>query len=117
MESCLVRSEQFQELDKKLTREADKLTGEIQAGHVPIFQRLLEKKLQCIDKSKALICRNPNMTVDELAIVLDNKIEREARKLDKTKSFEKMETIYSTLSALEWTRNIVRAVVLKYRLY
>lgn len=110
-----MRSEQFQELDKKPTREADKLTDEIQAGHVPIFQRLLEKKLQCIDKSKALMYRNPNMTIDELAIVLDNRIEREARKLDKTKSFQKMETIYSTLSALEWTRNIVRTVVLKYR--
>lgn len=115
MESCLVRSEQFQELDKKLTREAGKLTDEIQAGHVPIFQRFLEKKLECIDKSKTLMYRNPNLTIDELATILENRIETEPRKLDKTKSFEKMETIYSTLSALEWTRNIARTVVLKYR--
>ena len=115
MESCLVRSEQFQELNKKLTREADKLTDEIHAGHVPIFQRLLEKKLHCIDESKVRMYRNPDMTIDELAIMLDDRIEREARKLDKSKSFERMETIYNTLSALEWTRNIVRTVVLKYR--
>lgn len=117
MENCLGRSEQFQELDKKLTKEAKKLTDEIQVDHVPIFQRWLEKKLQCIDKSKTLMYRNPNMTIDELAILLDSRIEREARKLDKTKSFEKMETIYSTLSALEWTRNIVRTVLLRYRLF
>jgi len=109
--------EKFQELDKKLTKEAYKLTEEIQVDHVPIFQRWIEKKLQCIDKSKTLMYRNPNMTIDELATILDNRIEREARKLDKTKSFEKMETIYSTLSALEWTRNIVRTVLLKYRLF
>jgi hypothetical protein len=60
--------------------------------------------------------RNPNITIDELATILDHRIEREARKLDRTKSFEKMETIYSTVSALEWTRNIVRTIVLKYRL-
>lgn len=116
MENCLGRSEQFQELDKKLTKEAKKLTKEIQVGHIPIFQRWLEKKLQCIDNSKTLMYRNQNMTIDELATILDNRIDREARKLDKTKSFEKMETIYSTLSALEWTRNIVRTMVLKYRL-
>jgi hypothetical protein len=116
MENCLGRSEQFQELDKKLTKEAYKLTEEIQVDHVPIFQRWIEKKLQCIEKSKTLMYRNPNITIDELATILDNRIEREARKLDKTKSFEKMETIYSTLSALEWTRNIVRTIVLKYRL-
>ena len=115
MENCLGRSEQFQELNRKLTKEANKLTNEMQAGHVPIFQRWLEKKLQCIDKSKDLMGRNPNLTINDLAIILDNRIEREAKKLDKTNLFEKMETIYSTLSALEWTRNIVRTVVLKYR--
>jgi hypothetical protein len=50
MENCLGRSEQFQELDKKLTKEAYKLTEEIQVDHVPIFQRWIEKKLQCIEK-------------------------------------------------------------------
>jgi hypothetical protein len=54
MENCLGRSEQFQELDKKLTKEAYKLTEEIQVDHVPIFQRWIEKKLQCIEKSKTL---------------------------------------------------------------
>lgn len=116
MENCLGRSEQFQELDKKLTKEAYKLTEEMHVDHVPIFQRWIEKKLQCIEKSKTLMYRNPNITIDELATILDNRIEREARKLDKAKSFEKMETIYSTVSALEWTRNIVRTIVLKYRL-
>lgn len=116
MENCLGRSEQFQALDKKLTKEAYKLTEEIQVDHVPIFQRWIEKKLQCIEKSKTLMYRNPNITIDELATILDNRIEREARKLDKTKSFEKMEPIYSTLSTLERTRNIVRTIVLKYRL-
>jgi len=115
MENCLGRREQFQELNRKLTKEANKLTNEMQAGHVPIFQRWLEKKLQCIDKSKDLMARNLNLTIDDLATILDNRIEREAKKLDKTNLFEMMETIYSTLSALEWTRNIVRTVVLKYR--
>lgn len=115
MEGCLGRSEQFQELDKILTKEAKKLTDEIQVDHVPMFQRWIEKKLQCIDKSRALMRRNQNLTIDELAIILDKRIEQEARKLDKTRAFEKMETIFNTLSALEWTRNIVRTVVLKYR--
>ena len=79
------------------------------------FSDGLKKKLQCIDKSMELMGRNPNLTIDDLATILDNRIEREAKKLDKTNSFEKMQTIYSTLSALEWTRNIVRTVVLKYR--
>ena len=115
MESCLGRSEQFQELDKKLTKEADRLCEEIRMGHIPIFQRWIETKLECISKSKTLIIRNPNLTIHELAQLLDDRIEREARKLPRTKTFEKMEDIYSNLSALEWTRNIVRTVELKYR--
>ena len=85
-------------------------------GHIPIFQRWIETKLVCINKSKTLIIQNPNLTINELSQLLDDRIERETNKLGKTKIFEEMEIIYSNLSALEWTRNIVRTVDLKYRL-
>jgi UDP-3-O-[3-hydroxymyristoyl] glucosamine N-acyltransferase len=115
VESCLARSEQFQELDKKLTKEANKLLEEVRAGHIPIFQHWIETKLECIKKSKTLVIQNPNLTIHELAQLLDDRIENEAQKLRKTKTFEKMEEICNNLSALEWTRNIVRTVDLKYR--
>jgi hypothetical protein len=34
VENCLARSEQFQELDRKLTKEANKLLEEVRAGHI-----------------------------------------------------------------------------------
>jgi UDP-3-O-[3-hydroxymyristoyl] glucosamine N-acyltransferase len=115
VENCLARSEQFQELDRKLTKEANKLLEEVRAGHVPLFQHWIETKLECIKKSKTLVIQNPNLTINELAQLLDDRIENEAQKLHKTKTFEEMEEICNNLSALEWTRNIVRTVDLKYR--
>jgi hypothetical protein len=109
------RSEQFQELLKKLSKEDNRLHNEIHFDHVSFFQRWIEKKIEFIDQSRKLIVRNPDLTINELANILDNRIEREARKLDKTKTFEKREIIYNNLSALEWIRNLVRTVELKYR--
>ena len=109
------RSEQFQELLKKLAREDNRLHNDIQFDHVSFFRRWVEKKIEFINQSRNLIYGNPDLTINELASIFDNRIEREARKLDKTKTFEKREIIYNNLSAMEWIRNIVRAIERKYR--
>ena len=43
MESGLVRSEQFQKLDKYLAKEVKRLEGELQNIHAPPFRRWMEK--------------------------------------------------------------------------
>ena len=62
-----------------------------------------------------MIQRNPNLTINELANILDNRIEKEAGKLNKIRTFEKRENVYNNLSALEWVGNTVRTVELEYR--
>jgi hypothetical protein len=109
------RSEQFRELLKKLTKENNRLHDEIQFNHVSFFQRWIERKIEFIGLSENMIQENPDLTINELANMLDNRIEREARKLNKIKTFEKREKVYNNLSALEWVRNVVRAVELEYR--
>ena len=114
LEEDFGRSEQFQELLKKLAKEDNRLHDDIQFDHISFFRRWVEKKIEFINQSRKLIHRNPDLTITELGDILDNRIEREARKLNKTKTFEKREIIYNKLSALEWIRNVVRTVDLKY---
>jgi hypothetical protein len=116
LENQLTRSEQFQELKEKLKKESVSLINEMKAQHVPIFYDWINRKLQCIDETIKLVDQSLILSINELAEHLDQKIESEARKLSKAKQFAKMEAICNSLSALEWTRNIVRAVDLKYRI-
>ena len=87
----------------------------MQFNHVSFFRHWVEKKIEFIDQSRKLIRGEPDLTINELANILDNRLEKEARKLDNTKTFEKREIIYNNLSAMEWVRNVVRAIDLKYR--
>jgi len=115
-ENGLARSEQFQELTKALKKESINLTDEMKREHVPIFYDWISSKLLCIHETIKLVNKESVLSLNELAESLDQKIETEARKLNSAMEFSSMEAICNSLSALEWTRNIVRAIDLKYRL-
>jgi hypothetical protein len=112
----MAKSEESQELKKKLKKESVSLINEMKVEHVPIFYTWINCKLQCIDDTLQFVDHNPILSVNEIAEYLDQKIESEARKLNKTKKFARMQAICNSLSALEWTRNIVRTVDMKYRI-
>ena len=116
LENKLARSEQFQELKKVLKKESLTLVEEMKAKHVPIFYNWINSKLHCIDEILKLVDQNPILSINELAECLDRKIETEARNINKTKEFSRMEAICNRLSALEWTRNIIKTIYLKYRI-
>jgi hypothetical protein len=115
-ENGLARSEQFQELTKVLKKESINLIDEMKREHVPIFYDWINSKLLCIDETIKLANKKPILSLNELAESLDQKIETEARKLNSAMEFSSMEAICNSLSALEWTRNIVRAINQRYRL-
>jgi thymidine kinase len=116
LENRMAKSEVSQELKKKLKKESVSLTKEMNVEHVPIFYSWINCKLQSIDETLQFVDHNSILSINEIADHLDQRIESEARKLNKTKRFARTEAICNTLSALEWTRNIVRAVDMKYRI-
>lgn len=116
LENQLGKSEQFQELKKKLKKEWLYLTNEMRSDHVPIFYHWIARKLEIIDETMRLMDERPVMSINDLASQLDNEIVNQDRKLNRAKGFEEMEAICNNLSALEWTRNLVRTIDLKYRL-
>lgn len=116
LENKLAKNEQFQELKKELKKESANLMDEIKAKHVPIFYNWINSKLHCIDEILKLVDQNPILFINELADCLDKKIETEARNLNKTKEFSRIEAICNRLSALEWTRNLIKTIYLKYRI-
>lgn len=89
---------------------------EMKTKHVQIFYNWINSKLHCIDETLKLVDQNPILSINELAECLEQKIETEARNLNKTKEFSMMEAICNRLSALEWTRNIINTIYLKYRI-
>ena len=112
-ENGLVKSQQFQELTKALRKESINLMDEMKREHIPIFYGWINSKLQCINETIESVNKNPNISLNQLAESLDHKIEANARKLNGTTEFSGMEVICNRLSALEWTRNIVRTIDLK----
>jgi hypothetical protein len=115
MECQLANSEEYQALRKRLLSEVKKLYKLQVLDHSPIYMRLICTKIQLIGDTLEFIYKNPQMTLHELCLRVEDDIDLEEKEIDNAETFVEREMIFHRMITYEWIFSIVKSVLLKYK--
>ncbi|HEY7109406.1 MAG TPA: hypothetical protein VH415_08265 [Nitrososphaeraceae archaeon] len=89
-------SDEFQMVERKLLREIEILEKEFRfKDHNVLFYQIIEKKISLLKKYLGIIEANPNITLDELAALVDQKLMAEERAMDKSNNVFETNNIFN----------------------
>jgi hypothetical protein len=106
----LTSNDELQELNVRLTAEIQGLEKEINRQHSPAFNGIIERKIELINNTLDMIESNPNIPIQELADLIDYRIDGEERELDDATTVFETDRIFNEIRILEWIRFTVRKV-------
>jgi hypothetical protein len=106
----LTSNNEFEKLKATLNAEIKGLEKEIKPTHSLTFNQTVQRKIELINSTLETIESNPCMTMQELADLIDYRIEGEERELDDAKSVFETDKIFIELRILEWIRFTVRKI-------
>jgi hypothetical protein len=93
------------ELKRRLIHEIVGLENEANR-----FQDHISKKISMINWTLDTIESNPNMTMQELADLIDYRIEGNEREIGNAETRDELDWVFNELTILEWIRSTVRMV-------
>ena len=102
MECRIDTSEEIQALRIRLLGEVKRLYKLQVLDHSPIYMRLICTKIQLIGDMLEFIYKNPQMTLQELSVRIEDKID-----LGDTQRPVEKEMIYHRMNAYEWIFSVV----------
>ena len=102
MEYIFARTKEVQQLERKLASESEDLKKNVRSLHTPTLMRSLKRKVQSINWTVQLIELNPNISIQELEILVDCKIDSLDTELDDAQSQWQSDRIYDEFRSLEW---------------
>lgn len=108
MQYHLQWSDELQELESKFLKEIESLEKEIHPEHSPTFIRIIEKKIALLREILCIVEANPNITLQELAELVDHKLETEERALKNAKRVLDSDVIFDSIRILDWIRYLIR---------
>jgi hypothetical protein len=112
--SCMVyvltSNNEFEKLKAVLNAEIKGLEKEIKPIHSLTFNQTIQRKIELINSTLETIESNPCMTMQELADLIDYRIEGEERELDDATSIFETDKNFIELRILEWIRFTVRKI-------
>ena len=98
------------ELKRRLIHEIVGLENEANRFQDHISNVTVDKKISMINWTLDTIESNPNMTIQELADLIDYRIEGNEREIDNAETRDELDWVFSELTILEWIRSTVRMV-------
>ena len=106
----VLRSEdELAELKRRLIHEIVGLENE--ANRFQDFSNsTVDKKISMINWTLDIMESNPNITIQELADLIDYRIEGDERELDNAENRDELDCVFNELRILEWIRSTVRMV-------
>lgn len=112
----LAPSEELQVLKKRLLNEVKNIYRNLNEEHSPVYQRLLETRVQLIGDTLEMIANKPDIRLDELASFMNDRIETAEKEVDDAVTFVERENLYHKISAYEYIFEVVKRVSRKYKL-
>jgi hypothetical protein len=98
------------ELKRRLIHEIVGLEYEANRFQDHISNVTVDKKISMINWTLDTIESNPNMTIQELADLIDYRIEGNEREIDNAETRDELDWVFNELTILEWIRSTVRTV-------
>jgi len=107
----VLRSEdELAELKRMLIREIVGLENEVNRFQDFFSNATVDKKISMINWTLDIMESNPNITIQELADLIDYRIEGDERELDNAENRDELDCLFNELRILEWIRSTVRMV-------
>jgi hypothetical protein len=97
--------DKLQDLKERLIIEIVELQKEVNNSSNPV-----EKKISMINWTLDTIESNPNMTIQELADLIEYRVEGAEREIDNAESKDELNWIFDEIRILEGIRSTVRTV-------
>ena len=99
---------ELQVLERKFLLEIEDLEKEfIYKKHAPTFYRIIEKKIAFLKDVLNTMETNPTITLDELAAIVDHKLETEERALKNAKNVFETDKIFDSVRILRWIKYLI----------
>ena len=107
MQYHLERSDELQAIESKLLDEIENSEKEIHPKHAPTFTAIILKKIAFLNEILGFVESNPSITTEELAALVDHKLETEETALKKANNVFDTEKIFGNLRTLEWIKYLI----------
>ncbi|RPJ32164.1 MAG: hypothetical protein EHM25_01270 [Nitrosopumilales archaeon] len=99
---------ELQALERKFLLEIEDLEKEfIYKKHAPTFYRIIEKKIAFLKDVLNTIEADPTITLDDLAAIVDHKLETEERALKNAKNVFETDKIFDSVRILGWIKFMI----------
>jgi hypothetical protein len=99
---------ELQALERKFITEIESLEKGIHPEHGPTFTRIIEKKISLLRETLEIVEANPDITLEELAELVDHKLETEERAVKNAKTVFDSDVIFDSIRILDWIRYLIR---------
>jgi hypothetical protein len=99
---------ELQALEAKFLREVETLEKEfIFNDHPPVFYQIIETKIALLKEYLGIIEANPTITLDELAALVDQRLETEERAMNKSKDVFETDKIFNNIRIIGWIKYLI----------
>lgn len=75
--------------------------------HSAAFYRIIETKIALLKEYLGIMEANPTITLDELAALVDQRLETEERAMDKSKDVFETDRIFNNVRILGWIKYMI----------
>ncbi|HEY7110558.1 MAG TPA: hypothetical protein VH415_14130 [Nitrososphaeraceae archaeon] len=92
-------------VERKFLTEIENLEKElVYKDHSPVFYQIIETKITFLREYLGIMEANPKITLDDLAALVDQRLETEERAMDKSKNVFETDKIFNNVRILGWIK-------------
>jgi hypothetical protein len=107
MEYHLEWSTELRALERKFLTEVESSEKELHPEHATTFIIIILKRIAFLKEFLGIMEANPSITIEELAGLVDHKLETEERALKNAKNIFDTEKIFVNVRILSWIKYLI----------
>ena len=100
-------SDELQAIEKELLDEVESSKKELHATHAPTFTAIIQRRIGLLKETLGIIEANPNITVEDLAGLVDLNLETQERALQNAKNVFDTDRIFTDVRILQWIKYLI----------
>jgi hypothetical protein len=108
MQYHLEWSDELQAIEKKFLNEIESSKKELHPTHAPTFTTIIQRRIALLKEILGIIESNPNITVEDLAALVDHKLETQQTALQNAKNVFDTDRLFIDVRILEWIKYLIR---------
>jgi hypothetical protein len=100
--------DELQNVERNFLREIETLEKDINfRDHSVLFYQIIEKKISLLKEYLEVIEASPAIILDELAALVDQRLEEQERAMDKSNDLFETDKIFTNIRILGWIKYLI----------